>query len=409
MDIAWKSKKTKHGNFKPQIVLDAIEKIRTVSTDGSSSFSGFEIDGHLPALQSMLAFPPAAEYIDKSPLVWKALSYVTGKLTPDEYLRAINAAFADQTATSLQQYQILTSISLTPAGLPITGKIFGASWRLMASDFPKKYAERRSSIAEANLPVDPTPNSYAKLIVSVEAKSSYEAMTKALRAIDIQRGVWCLLGNTRWELHGLEWMPINVVRLGGAHTVHLDNGKPAPSAVWFEPNCVIAPPFSPANLPNFRKETAYVLKQLFASPYKKRLCDALLRFVRALDERDHNHALVKLWGALEELACPDSANYEKLTQRCAFCFKDTHYHRQILEHLRECRNQSVHSASAGTSAKVNCFQLQQYFLGLFSFHLRNVNVFANLDEANQFLDLPVDKSALLQRKRMIEKALIFVS
>lgn len=403
MAISWKKK------FKPQVILDSVEKVRIVSPDGGTTFSGFEIHESLPALQSMLDFPSLADDLDKSFLVWRAISTVSGKLTQDSFLLAINNVFIAQTATSLQPYKILTSISLAPDGLPLTGKMCGSEWRLLNSDFPQKFVERQSALTEANIPVDPTPNSYARVIISVKAKSSYQAMTKALRTIDIQRGVWCLLGNVRMEFVGIEWTPINVVRLGGAHTVHLPDGTPAPSAVWFEPNYATAQPFRPANIQVFKKNSAYVLRRIFASRYSERLCEALLRFVRALDERDQNHALIKLWGALEELTCPDSANYELLTRRCSYCFKDTQYHRQMLEHLREYRNQAVHAGNSGTSAKTHCFQLQYYFFQLFFFHLRNVKVFSSLDEANQFLDLPVDKESLLFRKRMVEKAIRFVS
>lgn len=391
------------------MILDSVEKVRTVSPDGGTTFSGFEIYETLPALQSMLDFPSSASDLDKSLLVWRAISSVSVKLTQDSFLVAINKAFIALTATSLQSYEILTSISLAPDGLPLTGKVCGSAWRLLNADFPHKFIGRQSAIADANIPEDTTSKSYTKVIVSVKAKSSYQAMTKALRAIDIQRGVWCLIGNVRMESFGTEWEPINVVRLGGVHTVHLSNGTPAPSPVWFEPGYVTAQPFRPANVQVFKKNCAFVLRRILASRYSERLCEALLRFVRALDERDQNHALIKLWGALEELTCPDSANYELLTRRCSYCFKDTHYHRQMLEHLREYRNQAVHAGNSGTSAKTHCYQLQYYFFQLFFFHLRNVKVFSSLDEANQFLDLPVDKESLLFRRRIVEKAIRFVS
>jgi hypothetical protein len=405
MAITWKKNK----NFKPQILFDSIKKIRSVSTEGVTSFSGFEINDSLPALQSMLDFPSAADDLDKSSLVRKAISIASETFTADSFLHAINNALLVQTGTSLQPYKVLTSMSLAVDGGPRKWKTGDMAWQLLVADFPKKYVERNSAIAEANIPVEPTPSAYAKVIVTVKAKSSYQAMTKALRMIDIQRGVWCLIANARWEFHGTEWMPINKVRLGGAHTVHLANGTATPNSVWFEPNYVAAPPFRPENQVVFRKTTANILRRMFASQYSERLCNALLRFVRALDERDQNHALVKLWGALEELACPDSANYEKLVQRCSYCFKDTQYHRQMLEHLREYRNQTVHAANVAMSAKVHCFQLQQYFYELFLFHIRNIKVFANLEEANQFLDLPGDMDVLLRRKRMIEKAIRFTS
>ena len=151
------------------------------------------------------------------------------------------------------------------------------------------------------------------------------------------------------------------------------------------------------------------MRRLTSAQYGTALTEALLRYVRALDERDQNNAFIKLWGAVESITSPEVAKYDLLIQRCSFLFNDTQYHKQILEHLREYRNSSVHAGDQNELAKSHCFQLQYYFVQLFLFHLRNGQVFSSLDEANQFLDLPPDKAKLLARQRMIQKALKFVS
>jgi len=114
-------------------------------------------------------------------------------------------------------------------------------------------------------------------------------------------------------------------------------------------------------------------KRLDECKYKKVLNDALLRYVRALDEKDHNSAFIRLWGALESIAAPSESNYESITRRCAFLFKEAEYHKQVLEHLREYRNKSIHAGDQSERAKTFCFQLQYYFRELILFQIGNIN------------------------------------
>lgn len=404
MLISWKKNK----NLKPAVILDSIEAIRTVSPEGRISFSGFELDDALPALQSMLEFPPAAIDVDKSVLVWKALATITTKLTPAAFESAIKTEFATQNATRDSDYHILTSVSLCPNGLNRRTTIDGSTIRLLDAEFPKKYGNRTEAIARAKIPVDPTPKGYARIVIRVHAKSPYGAVTKALRTIDLQRAILCLLCNYQMEYRGIEWIPINVIRLGGCHTVHYPNGKMATETVWFEPSFTEAPIYHLPQDNALQKNLSYALRRLFKSKYVAQLSDALLRYARALDERDQNNAFIKLWGAVEALTNPSIANYDLVVRRCSFLYRDTLYHRQILEHLREYRNQSVHAGDQSYAAKVHCFQLQSYFFRLIFFHLDNAHEFASLDEANQFLDLSTDKDTLLKQKRMRLKPLRFV-
>ena len=406
MIISWKKK---NKNLKPAVILDSIEAIRTISPEGRISFSGFELNDALPALQSMLEFPPAAIDIDKSVLVWKTLSSITTKLTPEAFESAINTVFTAQNATRYSDYHILTSISFSPNGLNRRTTIDGSAIRLLDAEFPKKYGNRTEAITRAKIPVDPTPKGYTRIIIHVRAKSPYGAVTKALRTIDLQRAILCLLCNAQMEYVGTEWIPINAIRLGGCHTVHYPDGKLATETVWFEPNFTEAPIYRPPQDNTLQKNLSYGLRKLFRSKYAAELSDALLRYVRALDERDQNNAFIKLWGAVEALTKPSKANYDLVVRRCSFLYRDTLYHRQILEHLREYRNQSVHAGDQNDVAKVYCFQLQSYFSQLFFFHLANVHEFASLDEANEFLDLSPDKATLLKQKRMRQKALRFIS
>lgn len=213
------------------------------------------------------------------------------------------------------------------------------------------------------------------------------------------------------QITGNEWEPINKIRLGPIHTVHNEDGglALASEAFWYEPNFVKAKSFNPWNQDNhFEQNDNDFLSQLNESKYSEKLKDALLRYVRALDERDQNNALIKLWGAIESLTSPLGANGDLVIKRCAFLHSEYNFHGQVLEHLRVYRNQSVHAGDQREEAKNHCYQLQFYFERLMRFHINKAAVFPSLEKANEFLDLSPDKGSLLRKKELIESALLFV-
>lgn len=117
---------------------------------------------------------------------------------------------------------------------------------------------------------------------------------------------------------------------------------------------------------------------------------------------------IRLWGAVESLVTPRRADYDALVRRCAFLFEDSDYHRQLLEHLREYRNSSVHAGEESDQAKTHCFQLQLYFVEIIWFHLRNSNYFSSLEETTEFFDLPQNIDKLQRLTSLCHRALKFI-
>jgi hypothetical protein len=98
-------------------------------------------------------------------------------------------------------------------------------------------------------------------------------------------------------------------------------------------------------------------------------------------------------------------NNDKLPKRCAILFKDREYHQQILEHLREYRNQNIHSGFQSNKAKTYCYQLQMYFREVIFFHMRSVEKLDTLDEAHMLLDLPADINELKKKQKLLDIAI----
>lgn len=405
MPIKWKRDK----RFRPDVVMQRIASIRTVTADGRASFSGIGLEECLPALHSMLDFPAAAKEFDQSTLVWRGIASVSGELTCDSFLYAVNTQLSKELSTPEEVYQVLTSASIDRSCLPTSVTMEGCRISFLASDYPTRFKSRSLAIGAQHVPVADSGSRYCRIIVTTAAKSPNGAVTLALRAIDLQRAMWCLMCNPTMEWIGHSWMPINVVRLGAIHTIHKRDGSLATQTVWFEPSHIETSPYKFDQPAAARRKVAWMLTRLAKSPIREVLADALLRYVRAFDETNQNTAFLRLWGAVEGLVSPGHADYDKFVRRCAFLFKDGAYHLQLLEHLREYRNRSVHAGDESDKAKTHCFQLQIYFSALIRFHIGRATEFRTLEEANAFLDLPADRGKLLSQQRLIRRAIGFIN
>lgn len=407
MPIKWKQSP----RFTPTVILKKIDSVRTINPEGGASFAGFELEDCLPALQSMLIFPSVAAEVDTSSIVWRGLASVGKDLTPDSFLAAINKELSNRLATKEQSYSLLTAISIDQRDIPARLQIMGAEIRFLASDYSRKFKSREELLRNNALPVPPTPRTYCKVVIRTKAKSPHAAVNKSMRALDLQRALWCLMGNPRmqWAIGKPAFSPINVVRLGSQHTLHLADGAAATDAVWFEPGFVEASVFRIEKPDVVKRNSQWALQQIAACAYGEQLIAPLIRYVRSLDERDANSAFIGLWGALEALTTPNQADYEKTVKRCSFIFKDGIFHKQMLEHLREYRNVYVHTGESSDRARTHCYQLQLYFVNLIWFHVRNARFFRSLEEANQFLDSPSDLAELKRKVQLAQKAVRFVT
>jgi len=404
MAIKWKEK------FEPSHVIDRISSVRTYSEDGKFSYSGFVVDECMPTLHSMLKFPPAATEIDQETLVWRALNRAGKELTPESFLRAANEELKERLRTNEVTHSVLTSISISPNKLLKSINLLGCKIQLLDGDFPRKFRPHRSNlIKEYRADISETPSSYCKIVATVRAKSPGAAFHKAMRSVDLMRSLMCLMSNPRMQITmgTVSHEAVNVVRLGGHHTVHLADGKSAREGYWYEPYFKPKSPHKPDKPDIMSKNIRWATRRINNSSFGKSMVSSLLMFVRGLDLHDHNAAFLKVWGALEMLTTPNQADYDKLIRRSVFLFKEVEYQRQVLEHLRMYRNANVHAGEESENAKIHCYQLQTFYSAIIWFCIRNGSNFNSLEDLGGFLDLPPEPVALDLRLKQIRKAIKF--
>ena len=333
MPIEWKQP----SRFKPATILRRIESFRTVNSSGRVSFSGFAAHECVPTLLSMLSFPPAGDGLAKEPLIWKALGVVKEDLTPENFVQALRLAFKNKLAVREQDYWLLTSMSIVPAGLPRKLSVLGCTVEFSPSGYPNRFLSARDqTIARHRVDAPVTPTDYCPIIIKTRAKSASSAYSKAMQSADLVRAILCLMANSPIQItFGTpSFKPLNAIRAGSRHTVHVGTGENAEDGLWFEPMFSSAKPYKFDKPEIVSKNLSVALKRIQSSALRDSLVSSLTRFVRALDHPDFSSAFLKLWSALETLTLSEpTADYDKLIHRVAFLFSDQNYHVQVLEHF----------------------------------------------------------------------------
>lgn len=394
--------------FRPEVPLKRIAAVRTRDASGKASFTGWDLDQSLPLLHSMIDFPPAARELDHANLIWKAVANDPGTLTKVSFLEELNRQIRLELATREETFHVLTTVSLDRRLKLRPIQIDGVRLRFYGEEFPVTFRhDRKTRLEHPSSPAKESPGAYQRVVASVVAKSASAAFTAASRAVDLYRSLWCFFSNTQMELLGQSWIPINLVRLGPAHTVHRQDGRGAMEEFWFEPHHVLANPYRPNNAVDVEAAVRKALKRIKQGNYAEDLLESLLMYVRALDEWNQNTALMRLWTALERLCSPGIAVYDDVIRRCAFLWDDVEFATQTLEHLREVRNASVHRGRDSKDSKTYCFQLQQQYRALIRFHIGRSRRFRSLQEANDFLDQPPAVEDLKRRADITRDAMRF--
>lgn len=411
LPVKWIEKR----HLKPATILKAMAAARSRESKDKARFGLFAFEDARAALATMVEITEDVSEIAKERIISRALANAAGSgtLTPDAVMEQMNAELRKMQDTRPLRYVLTTSVSL--ADVPPTRKLSLLDCDIVfrGERFPKAFETRSKfdrDYAEASEPQH-TPDDYCKVTIACDAKLTHDAVEKCVDAIDLARSLMCLLENSSMSVSmGGLTLPINKIRLGGLHALHFADGRLAEDFHWFNPSFAttsaheIEVPEGSKRARNHR----WAFRQFSKLPHKSRnrLKDALLLYVRAFDERDRNTTLIRGWRAVE-LLLGSGDNCEPVARRCAALYKDFEYHRQIVDHLRECRNRSAHAGEDLKDATTHCHQLQRYFRDVVIFHLANASVFESIDEANSFLDLPRDAKALLRRQFLHRKALKF--
>lgn len=257
------------------------------------------------------------------------------------------------------------------------------------------------------------PQEYMRFVVGTSGKTEAEAGTSALDALDHSRAIWNLQINIKqdWRMSSGRISPVNKIVLGPLHTLFTPD-RHLVESIWWQDHGYDGPIRAQdvsGNWESLRKYERKVLSKVKGTVCKDLLKTGFLRYVRALDGRDYESVFLKLWSVLEHLTLTKQAKYDVTIRRAAFVWKEPEFQREVLHHLRESRNLSVHSDKFGDRGEALVYQLKRYVEALLKFHIGMCGKFKSLNEIELFLDLPPSQGMLAEKKQLIREAIRFRS
>ena len=412
MPVSWKEKS--YGLIQ---VIKNLESIRENKVDGKAQFDGFAFKQLETILYGILNFSSDIPEIDSRNMLSKALINRggIGEITQDNLLDEVKKLEREYQSLPITRYALASSISINPNSI-LNNIRLGNNLIIFESTLASRFRrEAQNLLHEAEQSLFATaPTNYLQLRVHVSEKSIECAARKALETIDFVRGIWNWVLNRRHSIRisfGGKSKPVNKIILGPLHTLHRPNGALATSTNWwYEPSYLgsITPLLvNQDDLGRFYKSLDHVKKKFKTLPYRIIVRDGLIRYTRALDERDWTTAFVKLWSILELLTASGGTNYDVTIRRTAYIFQERDFHHQVLQNLRDYRNSSVHADNENSEIETFLYQIKSYVENLIGFHINNRYGFDSMQEAAEFLSLPYDDNTLKHKIKLYQFAVKF--
>jgi hypothetical protein len=403
-----------NNQYNPNELAQYIEKCRKVDSAGKVHFEGFQMMEHYVLLYSMLDFPDAVPEIEGRRIALHAV-FEAGKhgaITSKNLLAEANRLTQEYLQRPPERYVLVTALSFRPSVSLRKIKV-GDGIIVFESQLPIRYRKSRAQVTSKarhlSLFAEP-PVDYLSTRVHVSARSFYEAADKASDILDLVRGIWNWFFNRRHAFRSSSGRrsPVNKVVLDPLHTIHHPTGKLATEEWWYQPEyCGPVKSYNPSG-DEIDKMYAFlsdIRKRLARRNYREVIEQAIIRYGRALDMRDWETAFLKLWGVLELLTNTGPRDSNIVTvKRTASIYQDRDYALQVLKHLREYRNRSVHAGIGNTAIETYMWQLKSFVEDLLEIHLGSSYRFESLKEVAMFLNLPTDKAVLESRIRLMEYA-----
>ncbi len=397
--------------YNPSFILEKIESTRKINIDGKVEFD-WQSNEYDAVLFSMLIFPENIPEIDAKSLISRALFSVgkKGKLSSRNLLSEINKLENEYQLAPIIRYYLSTSISINSTCV-LNRLIVDDKVVLFRKQKSIKYLNSVSQLlehAKSQLFADP-PSFYLPMRIYVSAKTVYEASQQAIDTIDFIRGIWNFGRNCMHTFRtsfGGKPNPVNKYILGPIHTLHFPNGKLAHDSVWwYEPSYlgeISTTLLSKNEIIDLYKHYHSIMAKINKCNYSSEIKNAIIRYTRALDERNWNTSFLKLWGVLELLTGTTGAKYDDTIKRTAFLYEERDYNFYVLQHLRNYRNNSVHNDRENSEIETYMYQLKNYVEALLVFHLGNRYGFKTIEDAGNFLSLPYKRDEYTdQIKRLL--------
>jgi hypothetical protein len=156
-----------------------------------------------------------------------------------------------------------------------------------------------------------------------------------------------------------------------------------------------------AKIEEFRRR---ILSQIELLEYSEDISGLLIRYVSALDQTDHDVALLQMWTILEKITGTIGANYDETIKRASWIFTNRLEAKELLECIRIQRNRYVHASRSADEAEEAAYLIKSLIEPHLLKLIENDFNISSLNEYSELVSLPTEKSALQKMKRMIDLA-----
>ncbi len=254
-----------------------------------------------------------------------------------------------------------------------------------------------------------TFSKYQAVKVATRGRSIYEATENAFDALNLLRGLWTLFstfGRSVFRLGSSKPEPIGAIYPGAIHTLHNLDGTPAHDIYWYEPEYthdreVFVPK---AGWAMVEKERRIAMRQIAHCPYGKDIEHLLMRYAEALDYANLDVAFLKMWSILEKITDTVGARYDETINRTAWIFHDRRSLKELLGHLRFCRNQYVHAAKSSSAREETAYLMKSVIDPHLLRLIRNSFRVGSLKEYGEFLTLPTNVGEIERKLSRLKRA-----
>lgn len=403
MSVKWKN------HYNPQLLIDEILSLRVIEKTGKVGFRGWGIERVASVLSSAIDPDQNIPEIDWLSIQSKAIfsAIKVKNLTTKRLLSEINKKISDYKARPLKDFIFISSLSLKLPVKHIQRRLIDTNISL-SQTYPEQYD--RSTIQDRidRLGHKKSEEQFTNVKIRLKARTAESAFSVGLNALDLLRGFWNLyLNTTRFRISMMQSEPVNKVRTGRIHTIHKINGTLGSHTIWYEPVFYSAVDLSITS-DKLNKLTLFeriVRKNLQNNPYKEFLEESIIQYSRALDEKILQNSFIKLWTLLERLTGSLKENYNVTIKRVVFPYQKRDAEKQVLEHLRDNRNNIVHLSQNSAQAESLVYLLHEYVRQQLLFLIKELKTFPNIGDCWKFLDQPYKIEDLRIRLKYTKRAI----
>lgn len=253
---------------------------------------------------------------------------------------------------------------------------------------------------------------YKTVSVTTSGRSHEESLNRGIGTLRLLQSVWTLVADFKgWRISsGLPKPdPVARIHLGPVFTLYEPDGKFVENWFGYDPDYsgdynLFVPPMN-SDWNKIEKDRRLIMNKLRHHPFQRETVELLIRYGKAISNRNHDLSFLALWGVLEHLTDNVGARYNETIKRASFCFEDPRYERELLHHLRLRRNKFVHSGRSGEERVQRVYLTKIYVETILAKIIFNEYSVNSLQEFGEFLGMHTNIEVLKKRRDNAEKAL----